>query len=146
MSKGEYKLCFQTFERKITMTEFSNYFYLFRATYALCCEYIDEHNYKLEDILVLGDSIHEDIRSKMGKARASYNYFKKDLGENEIFLTKIHHESPFNFYVVAWITALVLAVILSGGKVKIKEYEFQLNPLGDGIKKLREAFKRKGIR
>ncbi|MCT8504743.1 hypothetical protein [Chromohalobacter moromii] len=58
----------------------------------------------------------------------------------EFKIQSINKNSPFEMVLVGMPIALTAAVILSGGKVKVKGVEFELPPIGKGILALRKAF------
>jgi hypothetical protein len=63
-----------------------------------------------------------------------------DLENEELLFTKISKNSPLEIVTSSVIPALAVAVIISGGKVDLLKMRFELPPLGEGIRKLLEAF------
>lgn len=70
--------------------------------------------------------------------------FSAELGKQGLSVRRLAVESPLDIILVGTGAALALAVILSGGTVKFDaktgSFEASLPALGDGIRKLREAF------
>ena len=60
--------------------------------------------------------------------------------ESPLVITKIRKSSPLTIWFEAMATALVAAVIISGGEVDLIKGKFKVHSLGDGLKKLRDAF------
>ena len=119
---------------KLRMNELSNFFYYLRVTYAIAYEFLS--NFEEERILRDPKLIEGKFREHLLGYRTQYTrskYFLGDLGEVELLITKIRKESPFEIWVMGQITALVLAVIIAGGTVDLKNMKFTLNPLGDGL-------------
>ncbi|MCF7789798.1 MAG: hypothetical protein K9N47_26990 [Prosthecobacter sp.] len=66
--------------------------------------------------------------------------FRSELNDKQLIVKRIVRASPWEFLVYGVVSFLVCAVTLSGGKVKIGSLiEFELNAIGEGIKKLRES-------
>jgi hypothetical protein len=69
--------------------------------------------------------------------------FNPDLEkEYEFKIGAIQRNSPLELILYGIPVALTAAVILSGGKVKITGIEFELPPIGKGVKHLRQALGR----
>ena len=66
-------------------------------------------------------------------------YFSLDIKYYDLSIESIKKESPFEIIFVGLALPLVIAVILSGGEIKIPFTKVKLNPIGYGIKMLREA-------
>jgi hypothetical protein len=60
--------------------------------------------------------------------------------ELRISIDKIEKSSPLLIWGMCQVTALALAVIVSGGEVDLKNQRFKVHALGDGLRKLRMAF------
>jgi len=75
-----------------------------------------------------------------------YNFFRKDLKGKDIFIAKIHKESPLTIWFMGISTILVAAFILSGGELEISiappRIKIKMGSLGEGIRKLKEVMKR----
>lgn len=64
---------------------------------------------------------------------------------NELLIEKLNKNSPLEMVLVGIPIALTAAVIFSGGTVKINRkegFEFELPPIGEGLKKIREALEK----
>lgn len=139
----KYQLIFQPMDAAVRMGDLSRFFYYFRATYAICCDYTKENKINVVDIVLNKTKWTEYINNKMSKYNAAYKFFTKELDKDDLFVVRIHHESPLTFLVEGVLAALVMGVIISGGKADLKNLTFELKPLGEGIEKLRKAFRKK---
>jgi len=80
------------------------------------------------------------------KDRLSYfaEIFYTDFENEDLRIARIIKTSPLEISFIGVVSALTLAIILSGGKVELKnlkDLKFTLPPLGVGIKHLREALR-----
>jgi|GEM_PF-3999656 len=64
----------------------------------------------------------------------------ESLGEQQLIITKVKKESPLEFWFMGVSSALVIAVVLSGGEVDLLKGKFKLPALGEGVRKLKQAF------
>jgi hypothetical protein len=143
LNNKKYHLIFQPMEGAVKMDDLSRFFYYFKATYAICYEYTKEHKANVTDIIINKTKWIEYVNIKMAQYRAAYKFFTKDLDKEDIFVYKVYHESPLTLLVGGVLIALVMAVIISGVKADLKNLTFELNPLGEGVEKLRRAFRKK---
>lgn len=121
--------------------ELASFFYLFRGAYALACkELAGKELSNLE--LDLGPDVERvqkaARRLKLEQIQTLFN--EKPTGEN-LQVTTIQRRSPLEIALVGSLVCIAVAVIFSGGRIKagLTGFEAELNPLGDGIKKLREG-------
>jgi hypothetical protein len=63
-----------------------------------------------------------------------------NLQDAEITINRMTKSSPLEIVGMCQISALCLAIIISGGTANIFKGQFKVNALGDGLKKLRDAF------
>ena len=141
----EFNLSFADEVPKLKMNEFSNFLYYFRVTYAIACEFLGEFK-ELKPEQLLGDTseIEKKFREYLlnfSQPYARTKYFLGDMGDAELLITRISKDSPIMIWIVGLVTALVMAVIIAGGEVDLRSLKFKLNPLGEGLTKLREAFR-----
>ncbi|KKD01410.1 hypothetical protein [Photobacterium halotolerans] len=132
--------------------QFSEFFSLIRIYYILA---LDEIKFELEDdggvaIAVQDIAIERVLESTFFKA---CTLSQKDIdkltqrelkAKDELYLSDIKRNNPFEIVFVGISIALTAALIISGGKFELKKdgLKIELPPLGDGIKKLRRAFKK----
>jgi hypothetical protein len=103
-----------------------------------------EINSIIEDMQELSDLDYTDdwITSLNSLPRDSINtsFFDKD---NEVLyqlqIKSINKNSPMKIVFIGIPVALTMAIIFSGGKVKTKDLEFELPPIGIGIESLSKA-------
>jgi hypothetical protein len=69
-----------------------------------------------------------------------YNNVDLDCGDGDLMVLAISKHSPLEIVVTGITVALVVAVILSGGQIKLPGVQAKLPPLGKGIQELRKAF------
>ncbi len=88
----------------------------------------------------------EELASRLEKRLASLSIkqldrlFYQDLGDSQLVTRRVSYGSPLEIVFEGIVVALVVAVILSGGRVKVLGVvEAELSSLGDGISKLRLA-------
>ena len=122
--------------------ELSAYLYYFRIVYVICVYVTGGIKQKrvLEDKDYFLRKVYAFISEHKAHQLISDAHFS-DLREGELQVIRLKKESPFEIVLTGLLAALVLAVIISGGTVDVKGVKFRLQPLGDGLKKLREALK-----
>ena len=128
-------------EGLLKANQLANFLYYFRAAYFVAVDRFG--NVPVDQLR--GHELY--FRSEMQKAIAESLNRRKvwelcfaDLGDNELLVNAISRNSPYKILSMGLITALVLAVIVSGGEVDLYNGKFVLNPLGEGIAALRDAF------
>jgi hypothetical protein len=82
-----------------------------------------------------------DILEEEGPSKGSITrFYNKDLGASELYISQISKQSPLLITISVVSLALVSALIISGGKLKItpKGIHVELNAIGDGLMKIQE--------
>jgi len=87
----------------------------------------------------------QKFRTKLQRPMARAPYFKSYLKENDIYIAKIKKESPLEVWFVGVTTIVIAAFIFAGGEIDISltppRVKIKMGPLGDSIKKIKDAFK-----
>ena len=136
-------LIFQETDDPVSSQDFARYVYLLRAAYAhsLRITPSDEN-----EVLNLQSKYIDSFKARFALENpdvAVEELFSTELGELELKFVTINKSSPLVITCVCVVSALTLAVIVSGGKVDVDwkgKVKFTLPPLGTGIKSLLEAF------
>jgi hypothetical protein len=120
--------------------ELGYFLYYFRAAYVACLTSIESKDVQIDEAIALakGDLLAPLTREVTTLWLANLSH-EVDLE----FLT-ISKQSPLRLgskVVGACLTALVMAVILSGGEANVYTGEFKLPPIAHGIRQLKEAFR-----
>lgn len=120
-------------------TDIAEFLFLFRATYAAAAQKRKSNAaMNLESAHELADRSREYLASLSVKQLD--HLFYRDIRKYPLTTRRIFQESPLEIVLEGAAIAMVAAVIISGGKFKaINIFEAELAPLGDGIKKLRDA-------
>ncbi len=120
-----------------SMREFTHFMYLFNAANNAFISYDGEG--QAAEVLKDGDwDLFKSILKKYGdEYRIQELFFARN---NELKIEIIVKQSPLEMWVVGPLVALVAAVVISGGKVDLKNLTFEINSLGSGLKDLLEAF------
>jgi hypothetical protein len=63
----------------------------------------------------------------------------KDLQDRDLYVRSISMQSPLEICVAGALCALVLAVIISGGEVDLRNLKFKMPSIGHGIREIRSA-------
>lgn len=129
--------------------QFSEYFTLLRVCYILALE---EAKFEMEDdgdvaVDISVEHISEAILHHAGSlSRAEFNRLSSQSlpREEELYLQDISRRNPFEIVFLGIGIALTAALIVSGGKFEFSptKLKIEIPPLGEGIAKLRNAFKR----
>jgi hypothetical protein len=134
-------LIFEESESAISSQELAHFLYLFRAAYGAAFQNLPWDGVTAEMVLADPRRYHmELLKYTAGNVLYLDECFNADLGERELFVTKINKESPLMIWWTGVMTVLVFAVILSGGEVDLPRGKFKLRSLGKGIKDLLDAF------
>ncbi|MDO6713354.1 hypothetical protein Q4567_21690 [Aliiglaciecola sp. 2_MG-2023] len=131
------KIRFSDEDDTFSMREFTHFMYLFNAANNAFISYDGEG--QAEEVLENENwDLFKSILRKYGdEYRIQELFFAQ---KNELQIEKIIKQSPLEMWVVGPLVALVAAVIISGGKVDLKNLTFEVNSLGSGLKDLLEAF------
>jgi hypothetical protein len=142
---GEVQAAISTNEGPIPITEFVQFFDLFRTAYVAALEC-------LESTGVAGDADLKETAIQLAQMTRD-RWSNLDRTEQRRLTTRplslepsilrIHRDNPIELVLLGVVVVLAAAVVLSGGtfEISLKSLKVKLPPLGTGIKKLREAFK-----
>ena len=130
-------------DEEIKPNVLAEFMYLFHAANAVGLKYLNDLPIKIEeqnlDISRARDFLIKKI-SQLSFAERS-DLFDFDLGDNNPKIVRISKESPLTIVLCGCIPLILGALIIAGGRFKLLGvFEVELNALGDGIKKLRDAF------
>lgn len=122
--------------------ELGYFLYYFRAAYVACLETIQFQEVPIEQVAALAK------KDLLGTVRQDVSrLWLKDLPEEfDLEFESISKQSPLKFVAKAAgasLTALTMAVIISGGEANVYTGEFKLPPLAHGIRQLKEVFGQK---
>lgn len=78
-------------------------------------------------------------RSDVGAALRQHHHYS-------LRITRISYNSPLEMALYGSAAAVLIAVIVAGGKIQLPGLKLELNPIGDGIKRIREALSRTSSR
>lgn len=139
MEKHNFKLVFSKTDEKFNTNDLGDFLLLFKAVYTAAVQNFSDLEYN--EIIDNKTSIRKSLILYIRRLRYQEinRLFIEDLGKGNLVTIKAQKESPLEFIVYGVLSAITLAVIISGGRLKTGFFEAQLAPLGDGIKKLREA-------
>lgn len=130
-------------ENPVKVKELTYYLYYFSAAYTVAVELY--RDIPLEEVLKNQDYYVNDFRQALFKAgtespHALRQLFFFDLSENELVLNELTRNSPLSLFSKGVISAIVLSAIISGGKVEGFGVKVEMQPLGEGIRLLKDAF------
>ena len=139
MALKEMRLRFGQTDRDVDTAELGDFLFLFRATYAGALSAFQ--GWSQGD--VMGSQIRAEAQLRtylrgLNMQRVN-SLFSRRLGARPLMIRRVTMESPLQVVLSGAGAALVGAVILSGGKFKGWGFEVELPPIGDGIRKLRDA-------
>ena len=144
-------------ETKINIGELSYFLYNLKILYTLLAKSKDLEEFMIEvttpeEILHIAKRIqmriteHPEILYDLRIPYKRYSLFREDLKERNIFIVKIHKESPLIVWFMGITTLIVAALLISGGEAEFSlippKIRVKINSLGEGIRKLREALRR----
>ena len=137
---GEIEFIF-TEKGDVRWGELTEFMHLFRGWYLFAAERFgadvspESLVQNLEEVL--------DVVDEEELEEVFFRLDREDVHEKDLQITRINKESPLIIWALGILTAATFAAILSGGEVDISRGRFKLKPLGEGIKKLRSAFRRR---
>ena len=139
MLKKENVLVVKTDGSAISSYEFSEFFRYFRAAYVASLKLTHQHDVDVdfsdkEKVLRLANKLKLTLGGQDVEDLVSI-----DCGDGELEILDIKRENPLVVTFCGAAVALMLAVIVSGGKYKLGMLEAELPPLGEGIASLRKA-------
>ena len=137
----ELTLVFQQDGISFDLTKLGDFLLLFRAMYAGAIHPLSEID--LGDVLADPERAILQVQNHFRSLsiKELNHLFVVDLREHSLMASSIVLESPLTIKVTGYATALVVAVIFSGGQIKGSNFEVQLPPIGTGIQSLREALR-----
>lgn len=129
---------------------FSDYFHLLRGCYVLALEEVEFEMDGEGDVAVAEvtqEYVAEAIAHRMATLTPSeFNKKAKQAlsVKEELYLNDIMRRNPFEVVFFGVAIALTAALIVSGGKFEfgLTKLKIEIPPLGEGIKKIRNAFKK----
>jgi hypothetical protein len=140
-------------EGPVANAELAEYLLVLNKVYAVALEVIQDSEAQTESVSISeGASLvatsraySDDVTNLVTSLRQRLNYTEFDpsdwnLGDAQITISGMTKSSPLMIVGMCQMTALCLAVIISGGKVDLRKLQFTVNALGDGLRKLRAAF------
>jgi hypothetical protein len=142
MKTGRLRLSFPD-QGRIDAAEIGHYLFLFRGAYAAALPLVRHRPVRAASTQL--EFLEARLRSKLSRLTVKRidSLFSRTLGHDAPTPERIGHESPLEIIMSGMLIALTLAVILSGGTVKFDvksaKGEAILPPIGDGIRKLRQA-------
>ena len=136
--------------KPVPIHQFSEYFTLLRVCYILALEEVRFEMEEDGDIAVdtsvehLSGAILHHARS-MSTADFNRLASQKLPPDEELYLQNIMRRNPFDVVFLGIGVALTAALIVSGGKFEfgLTKLKIEIPPLGEGILKLKNAFKKK---
>jgi hypothetical protein len=130
----------QGFHDAIDSWELVEFLYLLRAAYARALQ-LDLHDPEdvVRDEFYLREKFKRLFVAPTTAEKEVSELFATDLGDDELRFRRISYASPIEITCICLVSALTLAVILSGGKASFMGFRFSLPPLGTGIQSLCSA-------
>jgi hypothetical protein len=136
--------------KPVPIQQFSEFFTLLRVCYILALE---EAKFEMEDdgdiaVDLSVEHISEAILHHAGSlTKSEFNKIAVQTlpREEELYLQDIARRNPFDVVFMGIGIALTAALIVSGGKFEfgLTKLKIEIPPLGEGIAKLKKAFKQK---
>jgi hypothetical protein len=136
--------------KPVPIQQFSEFFTLLRVCYILALE---EAKFEMEDdgdvaVDLSLEHISEAILHHAGSlTKSEFNKIAVQTlpREEELYLQDIARRNPFDVVFMGIGIALTAALIVSGGKFEfgLTKLKIEIPPLGEGIAKLKKAFKQK---
>ncbi|OOE65065.1 hypothetical protein BZG20_13205 [Salinivibrio sp. IB868] len=133
----------------VPINQFSEYFQLLRVCYILALE---EIRFEMEDGDIAVDTSVEHLSGAIihhanSLSAADFNRLTKQKlsTQEELYIQDIMRRNPFEIVFLGIGVALTAALIVSGGKFEfgLTKLKIEIPPLGEGIAKLKQAFKQK---
>ena len=136
--------------KPVPILQFSEYFTLLRVSYILALE---EVRFEMEEDgdIALDTSVEHlsgaILHHASSLSSAEFNRLSKQKlpVQEELYLQDIMRRNPFEIVFLGIGVALTAALIVSGGKFEFgfTKLKIEIPPLGEGIAKLKKAFKQK---
>ncbi len=139
---------FEESDAPLDSWEFAEFLYLFRAAYSRSLDIVGSNE---KEVLDNAEKYHEVFSESFAvemPEKVITELFHTDRGGAELRLNSINKSSPLEIAFIAVVPALVLAVIVSGGKIDINinrvgHIKCTLPPLATTIENLRKACRSK---
>jgi len=140
-------------EKVLKVSELSEFLYNLKVFYSVAFEKFGE-KFDVEEHPERIVNIANDIaqRLKTGKYfHFLYRYrkddfFRKNLGDKDVFIAKIYKESPLTIWFIGVSTILVAAFIISGGEIEIStvppKIRIRMPSIAEGLEKIKDVFKK----
>lgn len=130
-------------EDALKVKELSEFLYYFSAAYTVAVERYGDIT--PQEIIANSDYYAQEFRTILFQIGSQHQdsvkqLFSTDLFDDEFLVDEMTRNSPLSFFGKGVVTAVILSVIISGGKVNAFGIEAEMQPLGVGVKLLREAF------
>lgn len=142
-------------QEELTSKELSEFLYRFRLVYGASIRVAGRGiSDDMETLLANRHHLRARVRHELASRDTAEQYkdfYLDNLGNDELVIEKLRKESPFMMIFAGVFAAVALAAILSGGRGKAKEgaegfeFEFDLPPIADGLRKLREVFRQREL-
>lgn len=136
--------------KPVPILQFSEYFMLLRVCYILALEEVRFEMEEDGDIAVDTSVEHLSgaiLHHASSLSAAEFNRLSKQKlpVQEELYLQNIMRRNPFEIVFLGIGVALTAALIVSGGKFEfgLTKLKIEIPPLGEGIAKLKKAFKQK---
>ena len=143
MERKELKLVFGNLDGNMDPALLGDYLMLFRAVYVAALSALKD--WDIDDIMDSQDQVGKVVRAYIQKLSIPQinSLFKKNMGDRNLLTSNISKQSPLEIVLLGVLVPLAVAVIISGGKFKGPGgFEVEISrPLGDGIRRLRDALK-----
>ena len=122
-----------------SFAQLADFFQLFRGAYAASVQAVGDMDLSTAELGTGG--LERLVRAHVSTldVAAISGLFQVPLDDADLLTVDIWRENPWKIGVSGIATALVAAVIFSGGRIKAKGVEAELPPIGHGVTSLREA-------
>lgn len=121
----------------VDATDLAHFLFLFRGAYASCSSILTDRDLRRHSSEEFETLIREHLR-RLNVVDIDA-LFTRGLGRKTLVVRKLSFGSPLEIAVTGVIVLLAVAVTLSGGKFKLGPLQVTLPPIGEGIKRLRQA-------
>lgn len=136
-------IVFEDSDEPINLTELADFLYLFRAIYGIATKLFPDQDFQevFDKEFFHQENLFEHFEKYLSELdnAAKSEFFSLDIGSYDLSIKSIKKESPFEIIFYGLSIAMAAAVILSGGEIQIPFTKVKLNPIGYGIRVLREA-------
>lgn len=139
MQSDQVTLIFKEDSEALNPEELGDFIFLFRSVYSVASERLK--NVSLEEYGRETDKYNELVLHDLNSAKLLdiCQIFEQTPRES-FLISKIQKASPLEIVMVGFAAAIIAAAIIAGGDIEVWGIKAKLNPLGDGIAKLRKAY------